>query len=576
MNRTSRTLTMPCTALALAAMAASAAASDATTRVSVDSAGGEGDAASGTGSRPAVSADGRHVAFASSATNLVANDSNGVDDVFVHDRQTGTTVRVSVSSAGVQANGASGGPALSRDGRFVAFESVATNLVAIDTNLTADVFVHDRDPDANGIFDEGNGVTTRVSLRAGAVQGNAASRRAAISADGNLVAFASDASNLVASDRNGVTDVFVRDRAASTTTRVSVDSAGIEGDGASDRPAISADGAFVAFESLAANLVAGDLNGVADLFVRDRVNGTTTRASVDSSGAEANGASRGPPSLSSDGSIVAFHSSATNLVASDLNGVADVFVRDRAAGVTTRASVSSSGGEGNRDSRGAALSADGMQVAFESDADLLATGDGNQASDAFVHDRATGKTWIVSSDCAGNPGNGASSGVALSGDGLIAAYASVASDLVAGDANGVSDVFVHDEAAEVDAGWRSYGAGYPGTLGIPALVAQNDPELGSTLVLDIGNSLGLWTVGFLFAGLSEASLPTSLGGTFLLGDRVLTLPLPIAPAGSALAADLPRDEAVCGLYLYVQVLELDDGATWGVSFTPGLELLFGR
>src|SRR5207245_298074 len=211
----------------------------------------------------ALSADGRFVAFTSVATNLVAGDANGVSDVFVHDRQAGTTERVSVDSAGSEGNGASTGVALSADGRFVAFTSVATNLVAGDTNGAADVFVHDRQ----------TGTTERGSVDSAGSEGNGASTGVALSADGRFVAFTSAATNLVAGDTNGVTDVFVHDRQTGTTERVSVDSAGIEGNGASAGVALSADGRFVAFTSVATNLVAGDTNGAADVFVHDR--GTT-------------------------------------------------------------------------------------------------------------------------------------------------------------------------------------------------------------------------------------------------------------------------------------------------------------
>src|SRR5207244_1030496 len=157
---------------------------------------------------PAPSADGRFVACVSSAANLVAGDTNGATDVFVHDRQTGTTERVSVASDGTEGNAASAGAALSADGRFVAFHSTATNLVAGDTNGATDVFVHDRQ----------TGTTERVSVDSDGTQGNGPSAGAALSADGGLVAFHGTATNLVAGDANGAYDVFVHDRAVSTTT----------------------------------------------------------------------------------------------------------------------------------------------------------------------------------------------------------------------------------------------------------------------------------------------------------------------------------------------------------------------
>src|SRR5437016_8015596 len=244
-----------------------------TERVSVASGGTEGNGAS---LSSALSADGRFVAFVSAATDLVAADTNGVSDVFVHDRQTGATERVSVASGGAEGNGSSGligfafPPALSADGRFIAFVSFATNLVAGDTNGATDVFVHDRQ----------TGTTERVSVASGGTQSNAASLGSALSADGRFVAFQSDATNLVAGDTNGATDVFVRDRQTGMTERVSVASDGTQANNVSSYPALSADGRFVAFESDATNLVAGDTNGATDVFVHDRQTGATERVSA--------------------------------------------------------------------------------------------------------------------------------------------------------------------------------------------------------------------------------------------------------------------------------------------------------
>jgi Tol biopolymer transport system component len=245
----------------------------------------------------------------------VTGDTNGKSDIFVHDRQTGATERVSVDSSGAQADNASFKSAISADGRFVAFESFASNLVPNDTNGWVDVFVRDRQA----------GTTERISVRSTGQQVNGGSNRPAISADGRFVAFASIATNVVPNDTNATWDVFVHDRQTGTTERVSVDSTGAESDGASVRPTISADGRFVAFDSSATNLVAGDTNGVTDVFVHDRQTGTTIRVSVDSSGGEAN-ASCGKSAISADGRFVVIGSAATNLVANDTNGFSDVFV----------------------------------------------------------------------------------------------------------------------------------------------------------------------------------------------------------------------------------------------------------
>jgi Tol biopolymer transport system component len=230
----------------------------------------------------------------------------------------GTTERVSVGTGGTQANGFSIGPAISADGRFVAFESGATNLVPGDTNDAFGVFVRDRQA----------GQTTRVSVGVGGAAVRNESNNPAISADGRFVAFQSGASNLVPGDTNQTIDIFVRDRQAGRTTRVSVGSGGAQGNSGSFVPALSADGRFVAFGSEASNLVPGDTNGVADVFVRNRKLGTTRRVNVGPGGVQANGASfLAEAAISAGGRFVAFESGASNLVPGDTNGVADVFIR---------------------------------------------------------------------------------------------------------------------------------------------------------------------------------------------------------------------------------------------------------
>ncbi len=343
-----------------------------TARESLDSAGRQ---ANGASFKAAISADGRFVAFESDATNLVLGDTNGVADIFVRDVLTGRTTRASVDSAGKQANGASFNAAISADGRFVAFESDATNLVPGDTIGKRDIFVRDLT----------TARTTRVSVDSAGRQTNGASFKAAISADGRFVAFESDATNLVLGDTNGAADIFVRDLLTGRTTRVSVDSLGRQANGASFNAAISADGRFVAFESDATNLVLGDTIGKRDIFVRDLTTSSTTRVSVDSAGGQANGASFNA-AISADGRFVAFESNATNLVQGDTNGVADIFVRDLVTGRTTRVSVDSLGRQANGASFNAAISADGRFVAFESDATNLVLGDTTGKRDVFFHD----------------------------------------------------------------------------------------------------------------------------------------------------------------------------------------------
>lgn len=349
------------------------------------------------------------------------------------------TEHVSVDSLGVLGNAGSTFSSVSADGRFVAFVSRASNLVPGDSNGTDDVFVRDRM----------NGDTVRVSVGTDGVEANAMSTAPAISADGMVVAFVSAATNLVAGDTNGRLDVFVHERATGTTQRVSVDSLGNQASSDTFAPSLSEDGSRVAFASDAPDLVPGDGNGTFDAFVHDRATGTTVRVSVDSTGAESNGASLAPR-ISSDGLVVAFHSSATNLVASDLNFSNDVFVHDLAAGTTEMASLNSSGTQGNFQSVAGSLSADGRFVAFDSDATNLAPDDMNFRTDVFVRDRQTGVTERVSVATDGTEGNGQSGFVdppAISADGRFVAFASGASNLVAADGNNFVDMFVRDRAA---------------------------------------------------------------------------------------------------------------------------------
>ena len=407
-----------------------------TARASVDSAALQGNLVS---RYPSISADGRFVAFDSSATNLATGDTNGNWDVFVRDLPNGMTTRVSVDASGGQVSGDSRAPTLSADGRYVAFYSLSPGLVSGDTNAVSDVFVRDLLTGSN----------TLVSVDSSGAHANGASTLASISPDGRYVAFLSSASNLVAGDTNNVVDVFVHDLLLGGTTRASVDSAGVQANNACFDPSISRDGRFVAFGSSASNLVPGDTNGVRDVFVRDLSNNTTVRASVDSAATQGNG-NCGVPSLSADGRFVGFAGLANNLVPGDTNGALDVFVRDLQGLTTSRVSVSSSGAQSNGNSGVCSISADGRWISFGSSASNLVLGDTNGVDDVFAHDRLSGATMRVSVDSSGLEGNAGSSSTtsgetdAISADGRYVAFFSVASNLVPGDTNAVGDILVRD------------------------------------------------------------------------------------------------------------------------------------
>jgi hypothetical protein len=406
---------------------------------------------------PSISADGRFVAFHSDASDLTANDTNGnTQDVFVRDLQMGTTTLVSVNGLGTGSgnNGSSGSnglpgtslghaPAISADGRFVAFVSTADDLTANDSNGNIqDVFVRDLQMRT----------TTLVSVnQSGTGSGNDSSETPVISPDGRFVAFVSTASDLTAHDdgngAGGRRDVYVRNLQMGTTTLVSINRGGTaSADDFSQYPAMSADGRFVAFMSQASDLTA-NADGGPNVFVRDLQMETTTLASVNRFGTDANHRTRVPPQISANGRFVAFTSEASDLTANDTNGnTFDVFVRDLQTGTTTLVSANRFGtGSGNGSSRGEQISANGRFVAFDSDASDLTANDTNGTSDVFVRDLQSGTTTLVSVNRLGTGSAGAASNLpVISADGRFVAFISGAQDLTADDTNGRGNVFVRD------------------------------------------------------------------------------------------------------------------------------------
>jgi hypothetical protein len=540
-------------------LAAAIASAQQTTRQSVDSVGTEADNQSFVSG---ISGDGRYLAFYSDATNLVAGDTNLKTDCFVKDTQTGAVTRVSVRSSGVQAAGPSSSPVISLDGTITAFQSDAKNLVNGDLNLVTDIFTHD----------SVSGQTKRISVDSAGTESNGQSVSPVISADGMIVAYSSVATNLVAGDTNAQSDVFVYDRATAITTRVSVDSAGNEGNGFSYSARISANGQFIFFYSDATNLVANDTNAATDAFVYDRNTGITERVSVDSSGNEGNGTSYNG-TITADGSLCAFYSLASNLVAGDTNGVADIFIHDRTNGTTYRASLDSFGAEGNNNSFTARISADGKFVAFYSDATNLVAGDTNGFGDVFRKDLTTGETIRLSVDTSGMEGNNTSQLPWNSADGRFTAFSSYATNLVASDTNMVGDVFLRDSGTP--ANWFNYGSGWAGTLFTPTITPTAPPAFGTTITLNISNSAGISSSAMLMLGVTEANILTGKGGSLQLVP-LLFIPLPLPPAGFGLSGTLPGfDPLLCGFEVDFQAIELDAGATKGFSFTDGLALILG-
>jgi Tol biopolymer transport system component len=359
-----------------------------------------GEPANGGSFTASFSGDGRYVAFDSAASNLAPDDHNGVLDVFVRDRLTSKTQRVSVGPQGVEANERSYDPAISGDGRYVAFTSWASNLIPGDTNNRPDVFVHDR----------ATGLTELVG------RGNDESASPSVSGDGRYVAFLSYASNLVPGDVAGTWDVFVRDRANETTERVNVSSdetPALFGRRIYTKATISANGRYVAFSSDAPNLVDGDTNGTADVFVRDRIAGITDRVSLGARGQQ----------LDADNGIYGAAISAGGRFVTFISG-AHLFIRDRVDATTERVDVASDGTQANNGlCCNQAISADGRYVAFMSFATNLVFGDTNDQGDVFLRDRATGTTERVSLGDQGETSD--QSGLAdLTADGALVGFQS--------------------------------------------------------------------------------------------------------------------------------------------------------
>ncbi len=458
---------------------------------SLVSAAADGSAADDRSQEPMISGDGRSVVFTSSANNLVAGSSDTTDGIFVRNLLSHTTTRVSVAPDGGAANNFSDSPSISVDGHYVAFRSVATNLVAGESGTgISGVGYFVRDTLRLGVSS-----TVRVSVASDGSLANTNDRSSPIvSGYGDFVVFSHTASNLVPRDTNNQRDVFIRDLHTGTTGLVSrrdpslpsITAHGYVGDSGNasltsdgqlvvfatsaaevipgqvadpenlynysiyqrdlsgetatttrlvadaDTMWVSANGRYVTFYSYVDNLVPNDTNGDRDLFVLDRQTSQVTRANVGNSGAQANGDSwayvRTPP-ISAAGRYVVFTSEATNLVAGDTNGLRDVYVRDLLLGITTRVSVASNGTQANAESSDPSVSADGRYVVFTSTASNLVSGDTNGISDVFVRDLIAGTTTRVSVNSAQFQADGDSGSAVISANGRYIAFASAATNL---------------------------------------------------------------------------------------------------------------------------------------------------
>jgi Tol biopolymer transport system component len=384
---------------------------------------------------PSISADGRFVAFSSAASNLVAGDNNNQPDIFVVDRTMGETQLVSLASNGTLGNATSTTPSISGDGQTVVFASMATNLVAADTNGESDIFLHDRQ----------TGTTDLVSVGINQRPANNRSWSPSLSQDGRRIVFVSWASNLVKDDTNNQPDIFVYDRLTRETFLVSVGSNGALGNGWSDAPDISADGQLVVFSSEATNLVPNDTNNQADIFVHNQQTGETQLVSKLRDDIPVSG---GSPVISGDGTTIAFVSWATDSAEQQTELDLRVFVHDRKKNETRQVAEITNEIHGSIVGPGfLSISNNGGSIAFWSAAAPPNSENSIGTQNIFVHDQQTGMIDLVSIASNGATGNGVSATPSLSSDGRWIAFRSSASNLVANDVNDQPDIFVYDRLA---------------------------------------------------------------------------------------------------------------------------------
>ena len=407
--------------------AASSAAPAKTRRVSVKSNGEEGAAFSG-GYIDDLSDDGKVAVFIS-ASQLTGADDNAFTDIYVRKLKTGKTVLASVRSNGNDGNELSSGPAISGNGRFVAFTSYANNLVPSDESMSRDVFVHDLK----------TGKTERVSIATNGDESGETGSQPSISFTGRYVAF-NTGSQLSNRDNNHADDVYLRDRKTDKTELVSQTSAGVDTtDGTSENPSLSNNGRFVAFESEADDLVSNDENASDDIFVRDRMKDKTRRVSLATDDQERSGNSL-DASISSNGNLIAFGSSAPFATMDD-NGFSDIYLRNVERGTTTWLSRNKDGDAADGNAYYPSMSPNGRMIGFYSHANDLVGGPQPLSYRPYLYDRVKDRMIMVDRSSAGDPGNGDGYVIGISADGRFVLISSTSTELVGNDDNGVEDIF---------------------------------------------------------------------------------------------------------------------------------------
>jgi uncharacterized repeat protein (TIGR01451 family) len=431
-----------------------------------------------------TSADGRYVTFESLADNWRSGISglpNWVD-IFVRDRMTNTTVQATVSTSGGKTDESSYDPSMSADGRYVAYFSYASDLVPNDTNGSDEGF---RDGLDVFLYDTHTRRNRRVSLTADGKQiiGNSVG---SISPDGQYILFVSNGRVVKDSAAEEVRSaLYLRDWQSGTVRRVSRAVDGGYPNSAPLEPSISLDNRYIVYSSEATNLVPGDWNRAMDVFLYDRQLGTTRLISRAQSGGQSNGLSS-QGKIAHDGQTIVFRSFANNLVAGDTNGVADIFVYDMATGKISRVSMAENGAQANGMSRDASVCGNGRFISYTTEANNLTPGDVNNDRDVILYDREKGTNTIVTVNQDGIYGNKLAHRSFVTPDCRMVAFASDASNLVPGDTNNHRDIFIGDiylpaDFSESAVGYR--GTAEPGEVITYTFRLDNDGYESSTAIL---------------------------------------------------------------------------------------------
>jgi hypothetical protein len=478
-------LVISCCTLLAVAWPAHAAVPDGNVWISLDSISSQLAGPSGSYSyAPSLSADGSYVAFQSMANIVREGDVNDLEDVFRRDVANSVTTLVSQGSNGAKGNNRSYAPDMAGDGAIVAFESLASNLVANDANNAADVFVRDLT----------SATTARISLAAGGGDANGPSFRPAISNNGAFVAFCSRATNLVANDSNSVASAFLFERASGTMTKIPLDE-GSEATAGCARVAINNDGSVIAVTNV--------VGGVARVFTYDRASGTTTPLTAN---ADASSGLTGL-AISGDGKLVAFDSLAANLTTDDSNRSRDVFAWKVADGSTKRVSVRTDGTQLPADSgsSGVAVSRDGRYVVFGSTANEVVPGDSNGREDIFRYDVTTSQATIASVSVNDRPANDSSYAPDISDNGSVVVYATLAANIVPGDGNRYPDVYLRGTTfLDKDGDGGPAFSGTPKDNPLEVISYASDSETNTLIYAGVG-------VG--------AAVVVLVGAWFVLGRR---------------------------------------------------------